>query len=64
MNVHELTMAAVKRFTQPVTAPIIQSEITPKLSYPTVLQCLNDLVRQGKLTESRNAVDKRVFSVK
>lgn len=64
MNSHDRVMEAMRNFRHPVTAPIVQGEITPKPPYAIVLSCLNDLVRQGKLTESRNTVDKRVFQLK
>ncbi len=64
MNVHERTLDAVRKFRYPVTGPIIQSEMTPKLSYALLTSCLNDLVRSGKLTESKNEVGKRVFTLK
>lgn len=64
MNVHENVYEAVKRFRQPVTASVIQSETNPKLNYAIVLNCLNELVRSGRITESKNEVDKRVFKTK
>jgi hypothetical protein len=64
MNVHERTMDAVRNFRQPVTAPTIQAELSPKLSYALVLSCLNDLCKQGKLAEGYNEVGKRTFKVK
>lgn len=64
MNSHELIYDCIRNFRQPVTAPVIQSDLSPKLSYALVLSCLNDMVRQGKLTESKNEVGKRVFALK
>jgi hypothetical protein len=64
MNVHERTLETVRKFRYPVTAPIIQSEMTPKLSYALLTSCLNDLVRSGKLVEGSNEVGKRTFKVK
>ncbi len=64
MNCHEAVYDTVRKFRQPVTAPVLQSEMTPKLSYALLTSCLNDLVRNGKLTESKNEVGKRVFEIK
>lgn len=64
MNSHELIYDCIRNFRQPVTGPVIQADLSPKLSYALVLSCLNDLVRQGKLTESKNEVGKRVFALK
>ena len=64
MNSHEKVYEAVRNFRQTVTAPTIQAELSPKLSYALVLSCLNDLVRQGKLVEGSNEVGKRTFKVK
>lgn len=63
MNSHERVLEAVRNFRQPVTGPIIQAELSPKLSYALVLSCLNDLVRNGKLAEGSNEVGKRTFKV-
>ena len=64
MNSHELIYDCIRNFRQTVTAPVIQADLSPKLSYALVLSCLNDLVRSGKLTESKNEVGKRVFFLK
>jgi len=64
MNVHERTLEAVRNFRQPVTAPVVQADLSHKLSYSLVHSCLNDMVRSGKLTESKNEVGKRVFALK
>lgn len=64
MNSHELIYDCIRNFRQPVTAPVIQADLSPKLSYALVLSCLNDLVRQGKLEEGLNEVGKRTFKVK
>lgn len=64
MNVHERVMEATKNFRFPVTASVIQGETSPRLSYATLLSCLNDLVRRGELKEGQNEVGKRTFEVK
>ena len=64
MNSHELIYDCIRNFRQPVSGPVIQADLSPKLSYALVHSCLNDLVRQGKLTESKNEVGKRVFGIK
>lgn len=64
MNSHEKVYELLKSFRVPVSAPTIQADLSPKLSYALVHSCLNDLVRQGKLTESKNEVGKRVFALK
>jgi hypothetical protein len=64
MNVHERTLAAFQSVPQPATAPMIHEQMTGQVSYAMVLSVLNDLVRSGKILESRNAVDKRVFSLR
>lgn len=64
MNIHDKVMAAMDNFRMPVTAATVQSEITPRLNYATVYQCLNDLVRQEKLKAGKNELGKPVFSVR
>lgn len=64
MNSHELIYDCIRNFRQPVTGPTIQADLSPKLSYALVLSCVNDMVRAGKLTESKNEVGKRVFEIK
>lgn len=63
-NVHDITMEATKNFRFPVTASVIQGETSPRLSLPTLLSCLNDLVRRGELKEGQNEVGKRTFEAK
>ncbi len=64
MNTHERIYDAVAKFRLPATASQIQAELIPKLSYAIVNNTLNELVRSGKIIESRNELDKRVFSTK
>lgn len=64
INVHEQVLDAVRKFRYATTAPVIQSETNPRLSYATLLSCLNDLVRRGELKEGQNEVGKRTFEVK
>jgi hypothetical protein len=63
MNVHERVMSALASLPQPATPAQIQAEARG-CSYALVHNTLSELVRSGKILESRNAVDKRVFSVK
>lgn len=66
MNVQERIISTItnSRYT-PMTAPQIHDEMdASRPSYPALLHYINELVHKGKLTESRNVVDKRVFSVK
>jgi len=64
MNAHDAIYDVVCKARMPLTAPISQSEMLPKLSYATVHSILNDLTRQGKLVEGSNEVGKRTFKVK
>lgn len=64
MNAHDSVYDVVFKARMPLTAPIIQSGMSPKLSYATVHSILNDLVRQGKLAEGSNEVGKRTFKVR
>lgn len=64
ITVHDNTLEAVRKFRYATTAPVIQSETNPRLSYATLLSCLNDLVRRGELKEGHNEVGKRTFQAK
>lgn len=64
MNVHEAVIEAVGKFKVPATPAQIQAELIPPMSYAILHNTLNELVRSGKIIESRNELDKRVFSVK
>jgi hypothetical protein len=60
MNIHERIISALQSLPQPATPAQIQAEARG-LSYAVTHNTLSELVRNGKILESRNAVDKRVF---
>jgi hypothetical protein len=63
MNIHDKVLSALSALPQPATPAQIQAEARG-LSYAVTHNTLSELVRSGKILESRNAVDKRVFSLR